>query len=170
MMPSQEEALRIKKRVPPNTTEEQRWNEVYLILFPEETGVLPSPCKFVFTSQRSSTLPCGAHPRNAAIDCHTNMRLSVYEDEQSETRLPESSKQPDASDSWLCSVSEYERYLSQSLPPRVQRELEREVQREFGFVGDAAQTRKVVDMVQKLQLRLFRQFESERAASSSSQR
>ena len=58
--------------------------------------------------------------------------------------------------------------MSQSLPPRVQRELEREVQREFGFVGDAAQTRKVVDMVQKLQLRLFRQFESERATSSSS--
>ncbi|POS77788.1 protein kinase [Diaporthe helianthi] len=135
MMPSQEEALRIKKRVPPNTTEEQRWNEVYLILFPGETGALPSP---------------------------------FYEDEQTETRLPESAKQPETSDSWLCSPSEYERYLSQSLPPRVQRELEREVQREFGFVGDAAQTRKVVDMVQKLQLRLFRQFESERAAPSSS--
>lgn len=37
-------------------------------------------------------------------------------------------------------------------------------------MGDAAQTRKVVDMVQKLQLRLFKQFESERAASSSSKR
>lgn len=49
MMPSQEEALRIKKRVPPNTTEEQRWNEVYLVLFPEENGALPSPCKFVST-------------------------------------------------------------------------------------------------------------------------
>lgn len=47
MMPSQEEALRIKKRVPPNTTEEQRWNEVYLILFPGETGALPSPCRFL---------------------------------------------------------------------------------------------------------------------------
>lgn len=46
MLPSQEEALRIKKRVPPNTTEEQRWNEVYLVLFPEEMGALPSPCKF----------------------------------------------------------------------------------------------------------------------------
>lgn len=55
MMPSQEEALRIKKRVPPNTTEEQRWNEVYLILFPEETGVLPSPCKFVCNSTPSVT-------------------------------------------------------------------------------------------------------------------
>lgn len=84
--------------------------------------------------------------------------------------MPENSKQAETSDSWLCSASEYERYLSQSLPPRVQRELEREVQREFGFVGDAAQTRKVVDMVQKLQLRLFRQFESERGASSSSKR
>lgn len=52
MMPSQEEALRIKKRVPPNTTEEQRWNEVYLILFPEETGTLPSPCKFASCSYR----------------------------------------------------------------------------------------------------------------------
>lgn len=82
--------------------------------------------------------------------------------------MPENSKQAEASDPWLCSVSEYERYLSQSLPPRVQRELEREVQREFGFVGDTAQTRKVVDMVQKLQLRLFRQFQSENGASSSS--
>ncbi|KAI7788268.1 protein kinase [Diaporthe eres] len=130
-----EEALRIKKRVPPNTTEEQRWNEVYLVLFPEETGALPSP---------------------------------FYEDEPTETRMPGNSKQSEVSDPWLCSASEYERYLTQSLPPRVQRELEREVQREFGFVGDAAQTRKVVDMVQKLQLRLFRQFESERGASSSS--
>lgn len=52
MMPSQEEALRIKKRVPPNTTEEQRWNEVYLVLFPEETGALPSPCKFLPTPYR----------------------------------------------------------------------------------------------------------------------
>lgn len=44
------------------------------------------------------------------------------------------------------------------------------MQREFGFVGDTAQTRKVVDMVQKLQLRLFRQFQSEGGASSSSKR
>ncbi|KAK2615842.1 hypothetical protein N8I77_002568 [Diaporthe amygdali] len=91
-----------------------------------------------------------------------------YEDEPAETRLPEGSKQPEPSDNWLCSASEYEKYLSQSLPPRVQRELEREVQREFGFVGDATQTRKVVDMVQKLQLRLFKQFENERGSSSSS--
>lgn len=82
--------------------------------------------------------------------------------------MPENSKQSEISDPWLCGASEYERYLSHSLPPRVQRELEREVQREFGFVGDAAQTQKVVDMVQKLQLRLFRQFQSERGASSSS--
>ncbi|KAI3393401.1 hypothetical protein diail_4296 [Diaporthe ilicicola] len=134
MLPSQEEALRVKKRVPPNTTEEQRWNEVYLVLFPEETGALPS---------------------------------AFYEDEPAEIRVAESSKQSDPSDPWLCSASEYESYLSQTLPPRVQRELEREIQREFGFVGDAAQTRKVVDMVQKLQLRLFRQFENERGASSS---
>jgi len=59
MMPSQEEALRIKKRVPPNTTEEQRWNEVYLILFPEETGALPSPCKFVPTPSWPRALVCG---------------------------------------------------------------------------------------------------------------
>ena len=98
------------------------------------------------------------------------MRYLVYEDEQTEIRMPEKTEQPDLSDPWLCTASEYERYLSQSLPPRVQRELEREVQREFGFVGDAAQTRKVVDMVQKLQLRLFRQFESGRGASSSSKR
>ncbi|KAK7709373.1 hypothetical protein SLS64_006286 [Diaporthe eres] len=95
-------------------------------------------------------------------------RFAFYEDESTETRMPENFKQSEVSDPWLCSASEYERYLSQSLPPRVQRELEREVQREFGFVGDEAQTRKVVDMVQKLQLRLFRQFESERGASSSS--
>lgn len=46
MLPSQEEALRVKKRVPPNTTEEARWNEVYLVLFPEEgADGLPTPCK-----------------------------------------------------------------------------------------------------------------------------
>lgn len=47
MFPSQEEALRVKKRVPPNTTEEQRWNEVYMVVFPEEQAdALPTPCKF----------------------------------------------------------------------------------------------------------------------------
>lgn len=45
MMPSQEEALRVKKRVPPNTNEEQRWNEIYVVLFPESTpDSLPTPC------------------------------------------------------------------------------------------------------------------------------
>lgn len=45
MMPSQEEALRVKKRVPPNTAEEQRWNEIYVVLFPESTpDSLPTPC------------------------------------------------------------------------------------------------------------------------------
>lgn len=36
------------------------------------------------------------------------------------------------------------------------------MQQEFGFFGDAAQTRRVVDMVQKMQLRLFQQFRQER--------
>lgn len=129
MLPGQEEALRIKKRVPPNTTEEQRWNEVYMVLFPEEQAdALPTP---------------------------------FYEDEHPGVynSIAGSSKSDSASDTWLCSPSEYEQYLSRSLPTRVQRELERDVQREFGFVGDAVQTRKVVDMVQKLQLRLFRQFQ-----------
>ncbi|KUI56668.1 putative serine/threonine-protein kinase tsuA [Cytospora mali] len=135
MLPNQEEALRIKKRVPPNTTEEQRWYEVYMVLFPgEQADALPAP---------------------------------FYEDEAlgMQNSVDGSSKQDSASDTWLCKTSEYEQYLSRGLPPRVQRELEREVQREFGFVGDAAQTRKVVDMVQKLQLRLFRQFERESKGS-----
>ncbi|KAK7746438.1 hypothetical protein SLS53_002397 [Cytospora paraplurivora] len=134
MLPSQEEALRVKKRVPPSTTDEQRWNEVYLVLFPRaRAGALPTP---------------------------------FYEDEplDAHNHAEESSKQDSANDTWLCSTSEYERYLSQSLPPRVQRELEREIQRDFGFVGDAAQTRKVVDMVQKLQLQLFRKFERDSGA------
>lgn len=38
------------------------------------------------------------------------------------------------------------------------------MQQDFGFFGDAAQTRRVVDMVQQMQLRLFRQFEKERRA------
>lgn len=47
MLPSQEEALRVKKRVPPSTTDEQRWNEVYLVLFPRaRAGQLPTPCKY----------------------------------------------------------------------------------------------------------------------------
>lgn len=103
------------------------------------------------------------------FQCLLTLCLIVYEDEPPDTRHPAegSSKQDLSSDTWLCSSSEYEQYLSQSLPPRVQRELEREVQREFGFVGDVTQTRKVVDMVQKLQLRLFRQFERDSRASRS---
>jgi len=51
MMPCQEEALRVKKRAAPNTTEEQRWAEVYKILFPgEDPALMPSPCKEAPTS------------------------------------------------------------------------------------------------------------------------
>lgn len=69
-----------------------------------------------------------------------------------------------ASPSWFCSPLDYEQYLTRRLPPRVQRELERQIQRDFGFFGDDHQTGRVVDMVQKLQLRLFKQFEQERKA------
>lgn len=68
---------------------------------------------------------------------------------------------------WFCSPSDYEQYLSRSLPPRVQRELERQVQQDFGFFGDEAQTKRMVDIVQKLQLRLFREFQQEAAQDSS---
>lgn len=46
MLPCQEESLRVKKRVPPNTREEDRWNEMYMVLFPNtDAGALPTPCK-----------------------------------------------------------------------------------------------------------------------------
>lgn len=46
MLPCQEEVLRVKKRVPPDTTEEQRWAEVYMILFPDaDADSLPTPCE-----------------------------------------------------------------------------------------------------------------------------
>ncbi|KAJ4410962.1 hypothetical protein N0V82_009113 [Gnomoniopsis sp. IMI 355080] len=134
MLPSQEEVLRVKKRVPPDTTEEQRWVEVYMVLFPDaDANSLPTP---------------------------------FYEDEASETRQTkeQSSKLEEATPNWFCSPSDYEQYLTRSLPPRVQRELERQIQREFGFFGDDNQTCRVIDMVQKLQLRLFKQFEQERTA------
>ncbi|KAJ4396583.1 hypothetical protein N0V93_000804 [Gnomoniopsis smithogilvyi] len=134
MLPSQEEVLRVKKRVPPDTTEEQRWAEVYMILFPDaDADSMPTP---------------------------------FYEDEPSEVRQNngQSSKLEEASPNWFCSPSEYEQYLTRSLPPRVQRELERQIQRDFGFFGDENQTGRLIDMVQKLQLRLFKQFVQERKA------
>lgn len=69
-------------------------------------------------------------------------------------------------EAWFCSPSDYEQYLSRSLPPRVQRELERQIQQDFGFFGDEAQTKRMVDIVQKLQLRLFRQIQQEEAQDS----
>lgn len=60
MLPSQEESLRVKKRVPPNTTEEQRWNEVYMVLFPGASAEsLPTPCKL--PSHTRSPLLCSTH-------------------------------------------------------------------------------------------------------------
>lgn len=93
----------------------------------------------------------------------------VYEDEPSEMRQPneQSSKQEEASSNWFCSPLDYEQYLGRSLPPQIQRELERQIQRDFGFFGDENQTGRVVDMVQKLQLKLFKQFQQERKAGSS---
>lgn len=63
---------------------------------------------------------------------------------------------------WFCTPAEYEQYLSRSLPARVQRELEKQVQEELDFVGDETQARAVVGLVQRMQMRLFRQFEQER--------
>lgn len=64
---------------------------------------------------------------------------------------------------WFCTPSEYEQYLGQSLPSRVQRELEKQVQDELAFVGDdEAQARAVVGLVQRMQLKLFRQLALEK--------
>lgn len=102
---------------------------------------------------------------------------TVYEDEPSEashlltveqqqqhagSHASGDGREDPSSSGWFCSPTDYETYLSRSLPARVQRELERQVQQEFGFYGDAAQTRRVVDVVQKMQLRLFQQFRQER--------
>ncbi|PSR97611.1 hypothetical protein BD289DRAFT_425290 [Coniella lustricola] len=135
MMPSQEEVLRVKKRVPPNTTEEQRWNEVYMVLFPDATP---------------ESLPTPFYEDDAAEPRPTADSLS--------SKLNNDS--PDGI-SWSCSPSDYEQYLSRSLPPRVQRELERQVQQDFGFFGDDAQTKRMVDIAQKLQLRMFKAFQKE---------
>lgn len=126
-----------------------------MILFPEaDADSLPTPCKPPF-------LP---PPPSSPARLRTDNLHPVYEDEPSETRQPngQSSKIEKASAEWFCSPSDYEQYLTRSLPPRVQRELERQIQREFGFFGDGNQTGRVVEMVQKLQLRLFKQFEQER--------
>lgn len=75
-------------------------------------------------------------------------------------------------DEWFCTPAEYEQYLSRSLPPRVQRELEKQVQEELlsstgllgvvGGGGQEEQARAVVGLLQRMQLRLFRQLEHER--------
>jgi hypothetical protein len=154
-----------------------------MVLFPEEQAdALPTPCKscstlrpfileFILTFSTiyflTSLYPIHLIPSQLDFASYLfttpadKIVRTVYEDEHSGAynSIAGSSKSDFTSDTWLCSPSEYEQYLSRSLPTRVQRELERDVQREFGFVGDAVQTRKVVDMVQKLQLRLFRQFQ-----------
>lgn len=44
--PSQEKQLRSKKKLQPNMTEEDKWFQVYTILFPEDDPQdAPSPCK-----------------------------------------------------------------------------------------------------------------------------
>lgn len=99
-----------------------------------------------------------------------------YEDEPTEARqavaggmldLKKAEEEASMAPGWFCSPSDYEQYLSNSLPPRFQCELERQVQQEFGFGGDERQTQRVVDMVQQLQLRLFKQFRQERTAGLS---
>ncbi|KAJ9156221.1 Protein kinase [Pleurostoma richardsiae] len=127
MMPCQEEALRVKKRAAPNTTEEQRWAEVYKILFPgEDPALMPSP---------------------------------YYEDEARPEPSPPLSSWHTTKDG--AALSEYEKYLSGELPSQVRRELETEIKREFGLVADETQMGKVVDIARRLQLRLFRHYETE---------
>ena len=63
-------------------------------------------------------------------------------------------------------MTEYERYLTGDLPVEVQQDLESEIRQEFGFVGDGGQTTKMVDIVRKLQLRLFQHYEQSRRTTA----
>jgi hypothetical protein len=45
LSPSQEERLRSRKRVRLGTSEYEKWNRMYLILFPDDDHTqLPTPC------------------------------------------------------------------------------------------------------------------------------
>ena len=47
---SQEKALRSRKQRTPEVTEEQKWKEIYRILFPQDIeDTMPSFCKFLRT-------------------------------------------------------------------------------------------------------------------------
>lgn len=147
MMPCQEEALRVKRRVPATTTEEWKWGEAYGVLFPESQGdggaELPSP--FYEDGAGGVVAPGAAADPLVAVSGAAGSGAA------------------EPASGGLGVASEYERYLGGgSLPPDIQRDLEEEVRREFGFVGDAAQTSKVVDMVRRLQLRLFQRYEESR--------
>lgn len=48
MTAAQQAELQSKRRMPPNTTNEDKWNLIYRILFPETSSAsIPSPCKSI---------------------------------------------------------------------------------------------------------------------------
>jgi len=85
--------------------------------------------------------------------------LLDYEDEARPEPSPPLSSWHTTKDG--AALSEYEKYLSGELPSQVRRELETEIKREFGLVADETQMGKVVDIARRLQLRLFRHYETE---------
>ncbi len=42
----QEKRLRSRKKTNADMTDEDKWREIYMILFPDDEHAIPSPCKF----------------------------------------------------------------------------------------------------------------------------
>jgi hypothetical protein len=125
-----------RRRKQPNISEEEKWKEVYQILFPMDfEGSLPSPC---MTNYFYSILSL---PADLKLD---------YAKKSS-------------SDSVDAAVSSYEQYLEAELPPLVLSELNRSLKEENTIMDDKTKN-KLIDIIKICQAQLKLKFQRTEAA------
>lgn len=128
----QEKRLRSRKKTHADMTDEDKWREIYTILFPDDDpSAIPSPCKWIKCDMK-----------NAEMCLLTETDYSESED---------GSEQVGSSGTEL---EDYATFIRREMPTLVRRELETLFQNEFQDVEERLRPR-IADIVLNLQPKLL---------------
>jgi hypothetical protein len=142
LTPDLEKKLKCRKKASPEQTEEQRWKEIYRLLFPDE--VVPNPCKL------KEVHSCGTvsiHPRLSLYTTHRHgqMMLTIPDFEP----VQENAQSPDSR-----AVADFEAFSRQQLPRYFRNYLEEAVNNETQHLEEHIRSH-LVTIVRDCQDRMF---------------
>lgn len=148
---TQEKLLRSKKKAHKQMTEEEKWMEVYLILFPDlDPENLPTPCKCTFDSAPPHHLPPSS---NFMADLLNEKQIWLYIDYEYSDLKQGKSGSP------ASELSRYEAFLRRELPLRVRQQLEVRIDEALSPIGEVLRAQ-LVEIVRDMQLELFTIYKS----------